>query len=158
MPTIEELLQTIPQVGTVDWIGLRPARNAPMESVGMALAEVGTGLRGDRYSRLSGPRQVTLVQAEHLDAIASMLHLAALEPGRLRRNLVVRGLNLLALKGRRFQIGAAQFKYTGPCHPCSKMERELGPGGYNAMRGHGGITASVIEAGEISIGASVIPL
>ena len=69
----------------------------------------------------------------------------------LRRNLVVKGLNLLALKDKRFAVGQAELEYTGQCHPCSRMEELLGPGGYNAVRGHGGITARVLTAGQICV-------
>ena len=39
--------------------------------------------------------------------------------------------------------------------PCSLMEENLGPGGYNTMRGHGGITAAVVQEGEVKFGDSV---
>ena len=66
---------------------------------------------------------------------------------RLRRNLVVCGVNLLALKGQCSGGGAALLEWGGECHPCSRMEEEFGPGGCNAVRGHGGIDAGVIEGG-----------
>ena len=68
---------------------------------------------------------------------------------------MVRGINLLTLKGKTFRIGAALLQYTGECHPCSRMEENLGSGGYNAMRGHGGITAKILESGVIKTGDEV---
>ncbi len=156
-PRLDELLDGPMRPGTVVWIGLRPARGEPVVPVPSAHAEAGQGLVGDRYrTSRDGPRQVTLIQAEHLGVIAGFLGRDEIEPGQLRRNLVVRGINLLALKGRRFRVGGALFEPTGACHPCSRMEEALGPGGFNAMRGHGGITARILASGEISVGNAVL--
>lgn len=134
--------------GRIVWIGLRPARRAPMQSVETATLDASEGLIGDHYSsRTGGARHVTLIQTEHLAAIASHLGRDSLTSQLLRRNIVVAGINLAALKGRRFRLGSALLEATGECHPCSRMEEILGPGGYNAVRGHGGITARVLEAG-----------
>jgi MOSC domain-containing protein YiiM len=144
--------------GVLRWIGLRPARRAAMWVVEDAALLAGQGLEGDRYAGREGARQVTLIQAEHLPTIGAYLGQGPAAPERLRRNLVVSGLNLLALKGRRFRIGAAVLEMTGECHPCSRMEEEFGPGGYNALRGHGGITARVLEGSLIRLGDSVTRL
>jgi MOSC domain-containing protein YiiM len=150
------LLDTLPQVGRVEWIGVRPARDEPMIVLDAAQLICGKGLEGDRFSgRAESPRQVTLIQREHLGVIASCLDRSSVEPAMLRRNIVVSGINLLALKDKRFRIGGALLEFTGACHPCSKMERVLGAGGYNAMRGHGGITARVLEAGQVRLADTV---
>ena len=148
-------MAVLPQQGQVEWIGLRPAKHADMLEVDEVQADAGTGLEGDRYANEDGKRQVTLIQAEHLAAVASMLDRETLSPALVRRNLVVRGINLLALKDNHFRIGAAVLAYTGLCHPCSRMETALGPGGYNAMRGHGGINARVVISGCIRLGSAV---
>jgi MOSC domain-containing protein YiiM len=148
----------------VVWIGLRAARRVPVTSVTAARALAGAGLEGDHYAapgrRAPGQRkrQVTLIQAEHLAVLGAFLGEPAVAPERLRRNLVVAGINLLALRGRRFRVGEAVLEATGLAHPCSRMERELGAGGYNAMRGHGGITAAVVVSGGIALGDPVTPL
>jgi MOSC domain-containing protein YiiM len=117
---------------------------------------VGNGLEGDRFSgRASSLRQVTLIQYEHLAVVAACLHREAISPALVRRNIVVSGINLLALKDKRFRVGDVLLEFTGLCHPCSKMERHLGAGGYNAMRGHGGITARVVEAGHVGLANAV---
>ncbi len=145
--------------GVVAWLGVRPARLAPMRAVEAIALTPGGGVEGDHYqSATQGARQVTVIAAEHLAAIGSFLGGDSAPPELLRRNVVVRGVNLLALKGRRFRLGGALLEHSGECHPCSKMERLLGTGGYNAVRGHGGITARVLEGGEVRLGDLLVPL
>jgi MOSC domain-containing protein YiiM len=153
--TIRQLMARHAGAGRLDWIGLRPAREAPMLAVERVLARAGHGLDGDRYASRDGKRQVTIVQAEHLPVIAMLARRDTLAPAQLRRNLVVSGISVLALKNQRFRIGSAVFEGTGPCEPCSKMEAALGAGGYNAVRGHGGICARVLADGEIALGDAV---
>jgi len=151
---ITQLLETLPQIGKVEWIGLRPARKQNMNVVETAALDQ-YGLAGDRYTGNSGKRAVTLIQAEHLPAIAALLHLDSVVPEMLRRNIVVSGINLLALKDKQFAVGDAVLEMTGLCHPCSRMEETFGAGGYNAVRGHGGITARVKTPGKIKTGDTV---
>ena len=92
------------------------------------------------------------MQSEHLAVMGALLGEPPLDPARLRRNLVVSGLNLAALQGRQFKVGEALLQGTGLCHPCARMEAILGPGGYNAMRGHGGLNARVLSGGLIRVG------
>lgn len=149
---VAQLLNRPTRVGAVSWIGLRSERRGPLQSVQEAEVEPGRGLVGDHFhGQGDGKRQVTFIQGEHLDAVGDFLRGPSPDPALTRRNIVVRGINLFSLKDRRFRIGAALFEHSGPCHPCSRMEENLGPGGYNAMRGHGGITARVIEGGVIRV-------
>ena len=152
------LMAQLPRPGRVEWIGLRPKRDVAMEPVDEALAQTGIGLVGDRYAGGSGKRGVTLIQAEHLPAIAALSGRDALDPALLRRNVVVSGLPLVALKGRRFRLGEALLEGTEDCDPCSRMEDALGPGGYNAMRNHGGLCARILEGGRIRLGDALVVL
>lgn len=76
----------------------------------------------------------------------------------LRRNLVVSGINLGALKGREVQVGTAILRITVICAPCSRMEEALGNGGYSAVRGHGGWCAEVVRSGAVGLGDAVQPV
>lgn len=159
-----ELRSTFPRTGKVEWIGLRPARREAVQSVPEIEVLEGLGLLGDHgktaQTKLggSGKRQVTLIQAEYLPVIAALAGLAQVTPEMLRRNFLVSGISLLALKDRRFQLGEVILEGTGECHPCSRMEENLGAGGYNAVRGHGGLTARVIQGGWVRLGDPVSPL
>jgi MOSC domain-containing protein YiiM len=153
---IKELMNNFVRTGTIEWIGVRPDKKVAPIVVDSVQVSSEEGLIGDHYSGKSGHRQVTLIQAEHLQAVASFLNKDQIDPGLTRRNIVVNGINLQSLKDRQFRIGdTVVLEYTGDCHPCSRMEENLGPGGYNAMRSHGGITARVIAGGEISKGDAV---
>ena len=150
---MKELFDIMPQVGTIEWIGLRPEKKADLIEVDKVNVIPSKGLEGDHYKGTSGKREVTLIQKEHLDAVASILKKENINPSLTRRNIVVGGINLQALKDQKFRIGdEVVLETTGMCHPCSRMEQNLGPGGYNAMRGHGGITTRVIRGGIIKNG------
>ena len=142
--------------GRVEWIGVRVARRGqvlPLRSVRIEL----DGLAGDHRAR-PGKRAVTLIQAEHLPVIAALAGVRGmLAPERLRRNIVVSGINLLALRGAEMRVGGAILRAAGICAPCSRMTEEFGPGGYNAVRGHGGLIAEVVEPGDVALGDAVLP-
>lgn len=146
--------------GRLEWIGLRPTHKADLLEVTKVEAISDLGLTGDRrcQGKPGSKRQVTLINQEHIALIAELMGLSHISPALLRRNLVVSGINLLALRHQRFSIGAAEFETTLPCHPCIRMEQALGKGAIAAMFGHGGICAKVIKGGMIHIGDEVIHL
>lgn len=155
--SLRTLMETFPMAGRLEWIGLRPGRRAPLQSMNHVEVIADHGLAGDhKAQRAGGKRQVTLIQREHLATVAQLLRREAIDPALLRRNLLVSGINLLALRGERFRIGDVVLEGSGPCEPCSRMEEVLGRGGYNAMRGHGGITARVVAGGVIAVGDAVV--
>ncbi len=162
METIRDLVADVPRPGRLCWLGLRSSKRGPMQVVEQADALAGLGLQGDRKARGApkphGRRHVTLIQHEHLAVIGALLDQGPIDPLLLRRNLVVRGINLRVLRDRRFRIGGAVLEGTGDCHPCSRMEEALGAGGYQAMRGHGGLTARVLESGTLRLDDEVLLL
>lgn len=143
------------RTGRVDAIFLRPKRRAGAVSVDHVEVRE-DGLAGDHAK--AGKRAVTLIQAEHLAVVASLVGRGDLDPGDLRRNIVVSGLNLLAVRNHLIRVGSAVLRVTGPCPPCSRMEEVLGFGGYSAMRGHGGVYAEVVDPGGIATGDAVARL
>ena len=157
------LTACLPRNGRLEHILLRPQRRAPTLSVSEAMAMAGFGIEGDRSCRprpagaAESKRQVTLLQAEHLPVIAALAGLPEVAPALMRRNLVVSGINLLAARilfrdqPMLICIGDVVLEATGPCEPCSLMEELLGPGGYNAVRGHGGLTARVVRGGRLCV-------
>jgi MOSC domain-containing protein YiiM len=152
---LAEMMSRHARAGRLEWIGVRPERRAAVltpTSVDLAI----DGLVGDHAS--GGKKAVTVIQAEHLPVIAALSGQTSVPRALLRRNLVVSGINLVALRKAQLRIGQAVIEIEGPCPPCSRMEEALGAGGYNAMRGHGGWYASVQTPGLIRVGDEVFPV
>jgi MOSC domain-containing protein YiiM len=80
---------------------------------------------------------------------------AALEA---RRNVVVRGVDVDALRGRRFRIGDVELVGRRRCEPCAHLERLTRPGVLRALVHRGGLRADIVAGGELRVGDEVAPL
>lgn len=166
---LRKLVTHFAQPGRIEAIVIRPLRLTEAVFVSQAHAVPGRGLLGDhRAEKLreqgeATKRELTLIQHEHLPLISAWSMSPEVDARQLRRNLVVSGVNLLAMRSPFpgvpliWQIGdQVLVEITGPCAPCSRMEKVLGPGGYSAMRGHGGMTARLITGGAVRVGDAVM--
>ncbi|MEM1154724.1 MAG: MOSC domain-containing protein [Pseudomonadota bacterium] len=144
--------------GELRWIGVRSQRRGQVVALKQVAAIASQGLEGDhRMEKTPGSaRQVTIISEEFIAQIAYYLSRDAIEPSLLRRNLVLKGVNLNALRYQQFQIGGAIFEASALCHPCSRMEQALGKGGVAAMLGHGGLCARILQSGELRLGDQVL--
>jgi MOSC domain-containing protein YiiM len=157
MKTLRDLMTPPAHIqGRVEAIVVRGAPRDRARLIEQTMALAGIGLADDRLGQRGeaelSTRQVTLIQLEHLPLIAAFARSGPIDPVDLRRNLVVSGINLLTLKNAKVRVGAALIEIVGPCAPCSRMEEVIGPGGYAAMRGHGGMTARILEGGAVRVG------
>ena len=143
--------------GTLTWIGLRSEHRGAIATPTQALAVKDRGLEGDhRVDKTPGSgRQVTLISEEFIQQTTHFLGREHIDPALLRRNLVVRGINLHALRYQRFTIGEALLEASALCHPCSRMESALGKGGVAAMLGHGGLCCRILRTGKLQLGDRV---
>lgn len=129
-----------------------------MEAVDSAAAVAGRGLEGDRYAARAGTfsanpgsgRDLTLVAVEALAALAG--DGIELDPLDARRNVVVSGIDLDGLIGRRFRIGEAECRGARRCEPCAHLERLTGPGVLRGLVHRGGLRADVLASGTIAVG------
>ena len=120
----------------------------PVESVS---AVVGCGLEGDRHFRADGHKRagaaMTLIEAEVLEDVG-------LTGAQSRRQVVVRGVRLNDLVGRRFRVGEVECYGTRLCEPCAHLEGLTKPGAMRALA-HTGVRADILTDGEIAVGDAV---
>lgn len=146
---------------TIEAVFIANAGGETMQPVDEVLAVAGRGLDGDRYATRRGywtdvdECQVTLIQAEDLDAITAGSG-PAVAHGEHRRNIVTRGVNLRDLTGWRFRVGGAVLRYDRPRPPCRYIESLTQPGMTRALAARrGGICAQVVESGLIRVGDTI---
>lgn len=149
------------KVGEVAGIYIAATKEAPMQSVEGATALPGRGLKGDRYEAKAGtftPKtdrlrgyDLTLIEREVLDDL-TLPDGARLTPEESRRNLVTTGIDLNALVGKEFRIGAVRALGQRLCEPCVHLQRLTRPGVVAGLAHRGGLRADILSGGEIRIG------
>jgi hypothetical protein len=137
----------------VDEILVATVGGAEPTSLQTVRAFAGRGLAGDRYLSNAGTwssypdqsgKDLTLIEREVLEDVG-------LDGQGARRNIVTRGIKLDGLIGRRFRVGEAACAGVRPCEPCRYLEKRTGVS-VDALKNRGGLRASILEGGEISIG------
>ncbi|HVN84658.1 MAG TPA: MOSC domain-containing protein [Candidatus Binatia bacterium] len=133
-------------------------RDAPAVALNEATFIAEFGLDGDWRSRKGRARQVTLIEAEALEQVATALGMAIIRAGASRRQVVVRGIALNDTIGKHLRVGPLLLHVGYPCDPCDNMESKIGPGARQAMEARGGVCARVIEGGVLRPGDAVTVL
>jgi MOSC domain-containing protein YiiM len=133
----------------VEEINIGPSEAlAPVES---AAALAGKGLRGDRHFCGDGAKPgqaLTLIEAEALEDVG-------LTGAQSRRQVVVRGVRLNDLVGRRFRVGDVECAGVELCEPCLHLQQLTRPGIIKDLIHRGGLNADILADGQIRVGDQV---
>ncbi|MFD1714403.1 MOSC domain-containing protein [Amnibacterium flavum] len=145
----------------------RPA-DGPLPSVGEETPDrielrARLGVVGDRYFNKAAHSRaaVTLMAMESVEQLVDDLALEETpDPRATRRNILLRGANVDALRGTRFTLdsghGPVEFQGNRPANPCAWMNVTLAPGAFKALRGRGGIRATPLTDGVLTLGPAVL--
>jgi len=129
-------------IGTSDALG----------PVGSVRAFAGCGLEGDRYFFPDGAgsgEALTLIEAEALEDVG-------LTGAQSRRQVVVRGIRVNDLVGKRFRIGDVECLGVELCEPCRHLQKLTRPGIIKDLIHRGGLRADILSGGTISVGDKVL--
>jgi MOSC domain-containing protein YiiM len=120
----------------------------------------GRGLEGDRYAEKEPGHkgQVTFFNGEVLREVGAALGIARVPADAFRRNVIVEGVDVSDLVGRRFSIGGVRFEGTEASHPCHWMDVALVPGTRELLEGKGGLRARILEPGILRTGPTELVL
>lgn len=153
--------------GQLEAIYIAPAGGALPAEQDQVEALPGLGLAGDRYALRAGTwmkpgmfSEITLIEAEALEAIAAESGLLV-SGAESRRNLLTRGVPLNHLVGREFLIGtgtaAVRLRGERLCEPCGYLDKKTMAGVKDALMHRGGLRASIISGGLLRLGDSIQP-
>lgn len=147
---------------------ISPTAGAPMLSRKRVRAVANVGIEGDRYAKGIGAwskakretiRDITLISREAIVEANDILiewGMSPFEWNETRRNIVVEGVSLNDLVGKRFQIGCVIFEGIELADPCKRPQALTGkPGFEKAFHNRGGLRARIVRGGRLEVGQLV---
>lgn len=111
----------------------------------------GRGLEGDRYfdHEKDYKGQITFFSQEVFDEICAALQIENRDPGSVRRNVVVSGVDLNALVGSEFEVQGVRFRGVEECKPCYWMDLAVADGAETLLVGRGGLRCRILSDGTL---------
>jgi MOSC domain-containing protein YiiM len=134
----------------------------PVEHRDRVEVRAGFGIVGDRYAGRPAHRDasVTVIAAESVEALAVELGSGPLDPLATRRNVVLRGAEVEALRGQLFSLdcGEGEVVLAGgrPANPCAWLDLVLTAGAHRGLRGRGGVRCAPRTDGVLRLGPAVL--
>src|SRR5262249_34012200 len=134
--------------------------DTPMTELEEIECVAGRGLRGDRdFDHKPGYKgHATFFSQETLDRLGDKPQVQQGHPSVVRRNIIVRDVNVNDLIGRVFEIQGVRFEGTEECRPCYWMDHAVGEGAEKAMRGFGGLRVKILSDGVIRKGSGELKM
>ncbi|MEM9158851.1 MAG: MOSC domain-containing protein [Verrucomicrobiota bacterium] len=131
-----------------------------MSKVDSVECVAGKGLRGDRYfdHKEDFHGQVTFIDQKTVDAVKEHAGKPDLDPSVLRRNILLAGIDLNELIGKRFSIDGTEFSGSEECSPCRWMDVVAGEGAKLVMKDRGGLRCRILSDGTLKRGEATIVL
>ena len=138
----------------------KPPDDHPAEERSQIQCEAGLGIVGDRYfsHEKNFKGQITFFDQEVFERMRDQFDLPACPPSAMRRNVLLRGIDLSQLIGRRFQVQGIEFEGTEECRPCFWMNQAVAPGAEEFLQGKGGLRARIISGGRLQTGPCELTL
>lgn len=116
----------------------------------------GQGIKGDRYFGFKEDfkGQITFFDFAVLQKLAAsdLISHDQVDASKLRRNVLVEGLDLNELIGKNFQIGEVSFYGMEECAPCYWMDQAIALGTEIFLQGRGGLRAKITNSGTLHLG------
>lgn len=131
-----------------------------MQRLESAHCEAGKGIAGDRYHNENPgeKQQITFLSREVFGEMCSALGVAGIEASALRRNVLVSGIDLNGLIGRRFRLGGVLFEGVEECKPCYWMDEAVAPGANAFLAGRGGLRCRILDDGILACGEAELEM
>ena len=139
-----------------------PALARPVERTDRIEVRAGLGVVGDRYFGVPAHRDasVTVLAAESVEQLAAELGVGPLDALATRRNVVLRGAEVEALRGQLFSLdqGEGEVVLAGgrPANPCAWLDLALTPGAHRGLRGRAGVRCASRTDGVLRLGPAVL--
>jgi MOSC domain-containing protein YiiM len=136
--------------GTVEQIAVAAEESA----LPGAVPEVEVGARGIVGDRYADAGDLTLIEAEALEAFTDETGLP-LSHEESRRQVLTRGIRLNDLVGKRFRVGEVEVVGRELCEPCSHLQSMTRDGVLRGMVHRAGLNADIVTPGRIAVGDEV---
>jgi len=116
----------------------------------------GQGIEGDRFCgyRENFKGQITFFEWETLEKLRITFGKPDISPSFSRRNVILKGIDLNFLIGKKFQIQEVVFEGSEHCAPCNWMDVAVLPGTKKALENKGGLRSRILQSGYLSLGKS----